>query len=187
MNHGIIAVLIIAAAVAGCVQQTKDPLMLIRIPGHPEVYAFSYDIRETANIASNGPPQIRNAVLAANSVTFAINATNETLVSGYYSKAAINVIQKLKTYQLYSGKIVDNYSVLVYDNQRGAWLNSTSETNPEFGDVVIWFDADAGRTSVDIENGVIYVRGNDYDNMVRAADKLSLIFMNVDSATLSGS
>jgi len=188
MNHGIITVLIIVAAVAGCVQQDEKPLDLIRIPGHPEVYRFSYDIRETAAIASNYPEDVRNALLGADSVSFVINATNETTVSGYYSKSVVNIVQKLKTYQLYSGKILDDYSVFVYNNQKHIWLNSTSEeAEPTFGDAAIWFQPDAGRTSVDIENGVIYVRGDSYDNMVRAADKLSLIFMNVDSATLSGS
>ncbi|MBI4018724.1 MAG: hypothetical protein HY364_00535 [Candidatus Aenigmarchaeota archaeon] len=179
------AILLAVLSMSGCIQ-AEEPLVLIRVPGHADVYRFSYDVRETVNIDSQNAHDTRNALLGAESISFVINATNETTIPGYYSKSVVNIVQKLKTYQLYSGKILNNYSVFVYDNQKHMWLNSTSgEIEPSFGDAVIWMESNAGRTSVDFENGIIYVRGDNYENMVRASDKLALIFMNVDSSTIS--
>lgn len=178
------AVFIIAALLTiGCVSQ-QEPLMFIKIPGHPETYQFSYDVRETVKIDSIAPETIRSALLNEDAVTFLINATEDSTVSGHYSVVATNIIQKLKTYQLYSGRIVNDYPVYIYDDARRVWLNATGETTPDIRGAIIWLDALANGTSVAIDDGMIYVKGDSYENMARAGDKLALIFMNVSEATL---
>jgi len=168
----------------GCVSQ--QPLLFIKIPGHPETYQFSYDVRESVKISSDGDEAIRNALLNGDAVTFLINATEDSTVSGQYSVTATNIIQKLKSYQLYSGKIMGGYFLYVYDNARHVWLNDTSETTPQLQGAIVWLEGPSlvKGTSVDFTNGMIYVRGDTYQNLVKAGDKLALIFMNVSEETL---
>lgn len=180
IKHALIALLVVTL---GCVSQ-QEPLLYVKIPGHPEAYQFSYDLRETVKISSNGDEAIRNALLSEGTVTFLINMTEDVTVSGQYSVTVTNIIQKLKSYQLYSGNIMDGYLVYVYDDARHVWLNATGETAPRMQGAVVWLDAAAKSASVDFENGAIYVRGDTYQNLVKAGDKLALIFMNVDENTL---
>ena len=184
MKNVLILALFSVIFISGCIQE-QEPVFFVKIPGHPESYQFSYNIRDTVNIESTYPQEVRNMILQSDRIVFVINATESETSPGHYSVAATNIIQKLKSYQLYNGKLINEYATYIYDNQETMWLNESGEIQPDFTGAALWLEIGSDKTSVDAENDKIYVRGISPEDMVKAADKLALIFMNIDKTTLN--
>jgi hypothetical protein len=178
----IFVLIFLSILVAGCTE-TKEEILHVKVPGHPEVYQFSYNIRDTVNIPTETYQEIRNELLGTSRIVFVMNVTDTDTISGHYSITVVNFIQKLKGYQLYNGNIVDKYVTYVYDNQKAMWIDPEGEIVPDFNGAVIWFVV-GEPASVNLENGIIYVKSDTLENLPRSGDKLALIMLNINDETL---
>lgn len=169
---------------SGCItqeQENGEAITEIMIPGHGNIYRFSYDIRESLSIPSNDPDGIRGMVLNTTLFTIVFDGSSEE-DNGYFRVALINIVSKMQTFFAYEGKLI-NYEVFYYDQQ--GWYNSLDEkiNKPAFNGTVLWFigpNTGAEETSVNVEENIIYIQGTGYENIVKAGDRFALIFMGVE-------
>ncbi|MBI4162322.1 MAG: hypothetical protein HY513_01455 [Candidatus Aenigmarchaeota archaeon] len=188
MKYAPILLMLTLSLVAGCVQD--QPLKEIVIPGHNVVYLFTYDVRESIKVASDNEKAIRSLFTESSSMNI-IYEGSSSRDNAYFIVALTNIGNKLRPYLENTGRSLDfNYYYYIGDY----WYNSTDEiigkpnlTTPTL--VLKGPETGATETSVKLSeqtplgvnalNNTIVLQGTSYRNLTLAADKLSLIILDV--------
>ena len=171
---------------SGCIEQNNnlpgEEIKEIMVEGHGnQIYRFSFDIRESLKIASNDPAGIKELFSNSNAFIIVFDGSSEE-DNAYFTVVLINTIDKMQTFASYEGELIF-FDTLYYEGEQ--WYNRTGGEieQPDFVDPVIWLlgpSTGATETSVNREGNIIYIQGTTYENLVKAADKFSLIFMGVE-------
>ncbi|MBI2971259.1 MAG: hypothetical protein HYY37_02455 [Candidatus Aenigmarchaeota archaeon] len=171
------SLLVALVLVAGCT--SPAPVKEITIPGHgSQVYVFTHDIREASKVPANDETGIRSLFTQADAITIVFDGSSST-DNGYFQVVSINVIDKLRTYFAYEGKVM-RFSPAYYLGD--TWYDADGEIEkPNLTDA-LWLmgpDTGAAETSLTLDGSIVYLRGTSYKNLTLAGDKLALVVMNV--------
>ncbi len=180
-NHSkLVIVLIVSVIVSACIQQQQE-IKELRIPGHPQIYSFSNDLRETLKVPVHGKAEIQRLFLTSDSIDVVFNGTS-TKDNAYFTIVALNTVSKLQTYSFNEGKALNFRSFYFVE---GKWYNSTNEEidEPQLG-TTIWMkgpETGANETSVSVEENIITIQGTSYKGLTLAGDRLVLIAFGVEN------
>ncbi len=160
--------------ISACVQQT--PITEITLEGQgDQVYVFSYDIRESVKINSDSEESIRNLLGSADSINLVYNDTQSDLP--IFNVALFNIREKLRTYDAYHGILLKFYPF--YHTSDGLVnFSNASISNPAIE--IKGPNTGATETSVTLNGKTVLVQGTDSRSVQLAADKLVLIFFDID-------
>lgn len=170
----ILVVLAALVFISACVQQT--PITEITLEGQgDQVYVFSYDIRESVKVKSADESSIRNLLGSTDSINLVYNDTQEDLP--VFNVALFNIREKLRTYDAYQGVVLKFYPF--YHTPDGLVnFSNASVNNPSVE--IKGPNTGAVETSVTLNGRTILAQGTDSRSVQLAADKLVLIFFDID-------
>ncbi|MDI6721447.1 MAG: hypothetical protein QMD85_03590 [Candidatus Aenigmarchaeota archaeon] len=166
-------------AIAGCVQE-EMPLKEISIPGHKEIYTFSNDIRDSINVSSNDPPEIRGQFFKGDmNIVFDGSSTQD---NAYFTVVVTNIMAKIPTYLAYEGVVI-RFEPYYYIGEM--WYNKNGDEieRPELNGPALWLkgpSTGAEDLSVNIANNTIVLQGRTYKELTLAGDKLVLEVMGIN-------
>lgn len=182
-NHWIAAFsfMIVVVVASACVQQPEKPLTELRIAGHPQIYSFSYDLRESLKVPVQNKLEIQQLFSAADRVSFVWNGTSRQ-DNSYFKVVLINIYSKLSTYTVNEGKLM-RFDFYYFVND--TWYNATDNEIPKPAvGTAIWLrgpETGADGTSVRLDGDVITLQGTSYKDLVLAGDRLVLVVFGIDS------
>ncbi|MBI2578654.1 MAG: hypothetical protein HYW26_03010 [Candidatus Aenigmarchaeota archaeon] len=165
--------------VSGCVQQQRE-IKEITIPGHPQIYSFSNDLREVLKVPVSGKADMQILFLQSSSIDIVFNGTS-TQDNAYFRVVLIDMITKMQAYASNEGKQLTFRSYYFVDSK---WYNSTNGEieKPGLG-TAIWLkgpETGAEETSVRADESIITVQGTSYKNLTLAGDRLVLVVFGID-------
>lgn len=164
-------------AISACVQQ--QAITEIYVPGHGnQIYAFSYDIRESVKVAADNETAIRNLLANSNRLTILFNGTSDE-DNAVFQVLVFNIAAKLPTYYSYEGRLVA-IDALYYSDD-GLYNKSKERVSlPETTKILLLGpNTGAKKTAVNLNGNTITVQGMTKKDVVLAGDKLALIAMNI--------
>lgn len=170
--------LVMILLVSACVQQQE--IKELRIPGHPQIYAFSNDLREVLKVPVRDKPEIEALLLQSGSMDIVFNGTSGQ-DNAYFTIVVLNTVSKLQTYSYNEGKPLNFRSFYFVDEQ---WYNSTHDEieKPVLG-TTMWFkgpETGASETSVSAEDNIIIIQGTSYKSLTMAGDRLVLVAFGIE-------
>lgn len=176
----IFSLLIISVVlVSACVQQQQEITEIV-IPGHPQVYSFSNDLREVLKVPVYGKPEIQQLFLTSDSIDIVFNGTSGQ-DNAYFTIVALNTVSKLQTYATNEGNALRFRTFYFVDDK---WYNSTNEVidEPQLR-TTIWMkgpETGAVDTSVSVDGNIITIQGTSYRNLTIAGDRLVLVAFGIE-------
>lgn len=170
---------LLVVLLSACVQQQE--IKELRIPGHPQVYSFSNDLREVLKVPVHERNQIAQLLLESGGFDVVFNGTSGQ-DNAYFTIVALNTVAKLQTYSGNEGRLLEFRAYYFVD---GIWYNSTNDeiSEPALGPA-IWMKGPgtgASETSVSADGNIIYIQGTSYRNLTLAADRLVLLAFGVEN------
>lgn len=180
----LLAILLIGVVlISGCTGSSYQPVTEITIEGHGnQVYTFSNDIRQSLRVPVNDPDGIKEIGRDYDIMAMVFNSSSPQ-DNAYFTVVTTNMMNKIPNYDAYEGRVFQ--LIPFYFDEKGQWYNRTGGniTKPDFRVPAIWLvgpNTGANETSLRLTNNTIYVSGTDYKNLTMAADKLTLLFFNID-------
>ncbi len=182
----VVGLLLVSALAAGCVQQ-DTPIMEISAPGHPQIYAFNNDIRQSMLVKAENQKEIRDLFQNERHIDIVFNGTDE-LDNGMFRIALIDISSKIPFYFAAEGRAtnIDIYYFLADNGTQ--WYNSTNEpiAEPPLRGLTLWLKGPATGatgTSVSLQGKTVLLQGMSQKNVSLAADKLTLVVFGINNLT----
>lgn len=186
MRYAVFLALIISVAIAGCVQP-EQPITEIEIPGHPQIYVFSNDIRQSILVKAESQQEMHDLFQNERRLNIVFNGTDE-LDNGMFRIALIDISSKIPFYFAAEGKstAIDIYYFLAENGTQ--WYNSTEDRieQPRLNGLTLWLQGPATgavETSVTLDGKTVLLQGTSQKNVSLAADKLALIVFGINNLT----
>ena len=187
MKHLVfVGLLLVSVLAAGCVQQ-EMPITEIEIPGHPQIYAFNNDIRQSILVKAENEKEIHAIFQNERRLNIVFNGTDE-LDNGMFRIALIDISSKIPFYFAAEGRTT-NIDIYYFLTDNGTqWYNSTNEpiAEPPLAGLTLWLKGPATGatdTSVSLQNKTVLLQGTSQKNVSLAADKLTLVVFGINNLT----
>ena len=188
MKYLIIAGLFLSVLIAGCTQPPQyEPIREINVAGHPQVYAFGNDIRQSILVKAESEKEIHDLFQNERRLNIVFNGTDE-LDNGMFRIALIDISSKIPFYFAAEGRTT-NIDIYYFLTDNGTqWYNSTNEpiAEPPLAGLTLWLKGPATGatdTSVSLQNKTVLLQGTSQKNVSLAADKLTLVVFGINNLT----
>ncbi len=165
----LLSILVIIAVSAGCIGQVvpQQEVKTLQLDGVE--YTFTHDINQTIKFPIESSSVIKARLYTATEVLVVFNG-NSASDNSAIAVAGYNLVEKLKTYYIYSqGRFV---------KISGSEMNETSSSFT--GQKILFLGPNSGadKNLIDLlPDGTIRVEGIDYGNLTLASDRLALLVL----------